>query len=155
MAFTADESHSACWKLRNLIYFHCDLSTPAMSTDSSQVGVTLFPSVNYFLSFYLSMFSFYINIINIEVFPPHVGPYQLKTCHEGGIVCKSCLCCLLSSHRCSSVRCCSFVTSFYTFLFVSLCEFRNNTKFVWSRSLTPTWELFLQDAALFQSLVVE
>ena len=27
-----------------LIYFHHDLSTPAMSTDSSQVGVTLFPS---------------------------------------------------------------------------------------------------------------
>ena len=26
------------------IYFHRDLSNPAMSTDSSQVGVTLFPS---------------------------------------------------------------------------------------------------------------
>ena len=26
------------------IYFHCDLCTPAMSTDSSQVGVALFPS---------------------------------------------------------------------------------------------------------------
>ena len=25
-------------------YFHRDLQTPAMSTDSSQVGVTLFPS---------------------------------------------------------------------------------------------------------------
>ena len=31
---SADESHSAGWKLR---------ATPVMSTDSSQVGVTLFP----------------------------------------------------------------------------------------------------------------
>ena len=28
----------------NFIYFDRDLSTPAMSTDSNQVGVTLFPS---------------------------------------------------------------------------------------------------------------
>ena len=40
---SADESHSAGWKLQLLIYFHCDLSTPAMSIDSSQVGVALFP----------------------------------------------------------------------------------------------------------------
>ena len=41
---TADESHSAGWKLQKFIYFHHDLSTPMMSTDSSQVGVALFPS---------------------------------------------------------------------------------------------------------------
>ena len=28
----------------HFMYFHRDLPTPAMSTDSSQVGVTLFPS---------------------------------------------------------------------------------------------------------------
>ena len=38
------EGHSAGWTLLHLIYFHRDLLTPAMSTDSSQVGVTLFPS---------------------------------------------------------------------------------------------------------------
>ena len=43
--------------------FHQVLSTPAMSTDVSQVGVTLFPSSKYFLSFHRSRFSFYINII--------------------------------------------------------------------------------------------
>ena len=41
---SADKSHSAGWKLQHFTYFHCDLSTSAMSTDSSQVGVTLFPS---------------------------------------------------------------------------------------------------------------
>ena len=41
---SADESHSSGWKLQ-FNYFHCDLSTPAMSTDSSQVGVALFPSL--------------------------------------------------------------------------------------------------------------
>jgi hypothetical protein len=41
------------------------MSTPAMSTDSSQVGVALSFVLTYFLSFYLSRFSFYINI-NIE-----------------------------------------------------------------------------------------
>ena len=41
---SADESHSAGRKLQYFIYFHCDLSTPLMSTDSSQVGVVLFPS---------------------------------------------------------------------------------------------------------------
>ena len=40
----ADESHSDGWKLQYFIYFHRDLSTPAMSTDSSQLGVALFPS---------------------------------------------------------------------------------------------------------------
>ena len=39
-----DESHSAGWKLQQFIYFHHDPSTPAMSTDSSQVGVAFFPS---------------------------------------------------------------------------------------------------------------
>jgi len=39
-----DESHSAGWKLQYFIFFHHDLSTPAMSTDSIQVGVALFPS---------------------------------------------------------------------------------------------------------------
>ena len=28
----------------HFIHFHCDLQTPAMSTESSQVGVALFPS---------------------------------------------------------------------------------------------------------------
>ena len=41
---SADESHSAGWKLQYFIYFYCDQSTPAMSTDSSQVDVALFPS---------------------------------------------------------------------------------------------------------------
>ena len=36
---SADENHSAGWKLQQFIHFHCDLST-----DSSQVGVALFPS---------------------------------------------------------------------------------------------------------------
>ena len=40
----ADESHSAGWKLQQFIYYHRDLPTPAMSTDSSQVGVVHFPS---------------------------------------------------------------------------------------------------------------
>ena len=39
-----DESHSAGWKLQLFIHFHRDLSTKAMSTDSSQVGVALFSS---------------------------------------------------------------------------------------------------------------
>ena len=41
---SADESQSAGWKLQYFIYFHRDLSTPAMSMDISQVGVALFPS---------------------------------------------------------------------------------------------------------------
>ena len=37
-----------CWlKAKHFIYFHRDLQTPAMSTDSSQVGVALFPSYWY------------------------------------------------------------------------------------------------------------
>ena len=43
MEDSADESHSAGWKLQLFIYFHRDLSTPATS-DNSQVGVALFPS---------------------------------------------------------------------------------------------------------------
>ena len=57
LELSADES--AGWKLQYFIYFHCDLSSPAMSTDSSQV--LLFNI--FFLSFYLSRFSFYINTI--------------------------------------------------------------------------------------------
>ena len=45
---TADESHSADWKLQYFIYFHRDLSTPAMSTDSSQVDVLSFLLFNTF-----------------------------------------------------------------------------------------------------------
>ena len=41
---SADEGHSAGWKLPHFIYFHRYLRTPAMSTDNSQVGVALFPS---------------------------------------------------------------------------------------------------------------
>ena len=41
---SADEGHSAGWKLLHLIYFHHYLQTPVISTDSSQVGVALFPS---------------------------------------------------------------------------------------------------------------
>ena len=34
-----------CWlKATHFIYFHRNLPTPAMSTDSSQVGIALFPS---------------------------------------------------------------------------------------------------------------
>ena len=40
--------------------FHQALSAPAISIDSSQVGVKHFPS----LSFHLSRFSFYINIVS-------------------------------------------------------------------------------------------
>ena len=43
-SYTADESRSAGWKLQIFIYFHRDLSAPAMSTNMSQVGVALFPS---------------------------------------------------------------------------------------------------------------
>ena len=39
------------------------ISTTVMSTDVSQVGVTLFPSFKFFLSIHLSMFSFYINCV--------------------------------------------------------------------------------------------
>ena len=39
-----DEGHSAGWKLWYFIFFHHVLSTPAMSTDSRQVRVALFPS---------------------------------------------------------------------------------------------------------------
>ena len=45
----------------DFFYLHCDLSTPAMSFDSSQVGVAVL--LTCFLSFYLSRFSFYINEI--------------------------------------------------------------------------------------------
>ena len=38
------DCHSAGSKLRKYIHFHRDLSAPVMSTDMSQVGVTLFPS---------------------------------------------------------------------------------------------------------------
>ena len=41
---TADESHSAGWKLRKFIHLHRDLSAPVMSTDMSQVDIALFPS---------------------------------------------------------------------------------------------------------------
>ena len=41
---SADESHNVGWKLQQFIYFHRDISTPAMSIDSNQVGDTLFPS---------------------------------------------------------------------------------------------------------------
>ena len=41
---SADENHSAGWKVQYFIYFHRDLSTPAMSTDASQVGVAIFHS---------------------------------------------------------------------------------------------------------------
>ena len=40
----ADEGRSAGSKLQYLIIFHRDPRTPTMSTDSSQVGVALFPS---------------------------------------------------------------------------------------------------------------
>ena len=40
-------SSSAGWKLQKFIYFHCDLSSPVMSTDMSWVGVTLFPQLNF------------------------------------------------------------------------------------------------------------
>ena len=40
----ADEGHSAGY----FIYFHSHLRIPAISTDSSQVGVALFPSINIF-----------------------------------------------------------------------------------------------------------
>ena len=41
---SADEGHSAGWKLLHFINFHRYLRTPAMSTDSSQVSVALFPA---------------------------------------------------------------------------------------------------------------
>jgi hypothetical protein len=57
---TADEA-TVLAESSEYIHFHHDLSAPAISTDMSQVGVTLFPSFLYiFLSFHLSRFSFYI-----------------------------------------------------------------------------------------------
>ena len=56
------------WKLQYFIYFHCDLFTPAMSTDSKSGRCrSLFFFLTYFLSFYLSRFSFYINIIETHL----------------------------------------------------------------------------------------
>ena len=52
----SDEGHGAGWKLRYLFYFHRDLSTLAMCRSHSFL-------LKYFLSFYLSRFSFYIIII--------------------------------------------------------------------------------------------
>ena len=50
----------------HFIHFHHDLQTQVMSTVSSQVGVhSLSFFLTYFLSFYLSRFSFYININDI------------------------------------------------------------------------------------------
>ena len=43
------------------IHFHRDLSAAAMSTDMSQVGIAILPS------FYLSRFSFYININQVAI----------------------------------------------------------------------------------------
>ena len=57
---SADESHSVGWKLY-IFYLFTILSAPTMTTDVSQVGVTLFPSFLHFLWFHLSRFSFYIN----------------------------------------------------------------------------------------------
>ena len=42
--YLADEGRSAGWKLQYFIIFHHDPRTPTMSTDSSQIGVALFPS---------------------------------------------------------------------------------------------------------------
>ena len=39
-----NEGHSAGRKLQYFIFFYRNLRTPMMSTDSSQVGVALFPS---------------------------------------------------------------------------------------------------------------
>ena len=50
-----------CLKAPYISSFHWTLSTPVISTDVSQVGVTLFPS-QHFSSFHLSRFSFYINM---------------------------------------------------------------------------------------------
>ena len=41
---SADEGRSASWKLQYFIFFHCNPRILVMSTDSSQVGVALFPS---------------------------------------------------------------------------------------------------------------
>jgi hypothetical protein len=41
---SGDEGRSAGWKLQYFIFFHCNPQAPAMSADSSQVGVVLFPS---------------------------------------------------------------------------------------------------------------
>ena len=45
---SADEGHSAGWKLQYFIFFHYNPRTTMMSTDSSQVGVALFPLINIF-----------------------------------------------------------------------------------------------------------
>jgi hypothetical protein len=47
----------------SFIHFHRDLSAPAMSTDMSQEVSLSSLLFIYFLSFYLSRFSFYINIM--------------------------------------------------------------------------------------------
>ena len=50
--------------IKNIIYFHCDLSTSAMSTDSSQVGVVLFPSCQHiFYHFTFPSFPFILTSI--------------------------------------------------------------------------------------------
>jgi hypothetical protein len=58
---TADESHSVGCKLRKFINFYRDLSAPTISTDMSQVTCYSLLFKIFFLSFYLSRFSFYIN----------------------------------------------------------------------------------------------
>ena len=49
-----------------------------MSTDMSQVGVTLFPSFQHFFSFHLSRFSFYINIDLRDIIHKHCMLAELE-----------------------------------------------------------------------------
>ena len=58
---SADEGHCADWKLQYFIIFHRDLRTSEMS-DSSQVGVPLFPSYCFFYHFTFPGFPFIVTL---------------------------------------------------------------------------------------------
>jgi hypothetical protein len=53
------------------------VSATRMSTDVSQVGVTVFPLSNIFYHFYLSMFSFFINT-NGKIVNENQGKYNIS-----------------------------------------------------------------------------
>ena len=57
-----DKSHSVGWRLLIFMFSHLSFYAMQMSTDISQISITLFFSFQpIFLSFHLSTFSFYIN----------------------------------------------------------------------------------------------
>ena len=73
---SADESHSAGWKLQFIILFHRHLCTPAMSTNNSQLGVALFPSLYH--NFYHFTFSGFPFILIIQFIKLHGNSSRSK-----------------------------------------------------------------------------